>query len=162
MAILSSNEIVLRQNKTSHGSSRDVQHEFWTCPLLVNPTAADVINFGYLPAYARVVGACISADRIDTNGAPSFALTVGDGGYGSVAADPARYFTATTIGRAATPFDANASNAMNGRAQNFWNNEPLPLLITATIGTAAATFAAGNVYLRMAYYVDEPASPINQ
>lgn len=163
MTTTNSNEIVKNQNKSAHGDSREAQHAYFTLPLAANPVANDIFNFGYLPAFARVVGACVSADRIDTNGSPTFAMTVGDGGFGSaVAADTARYFTATTIGRAATPFDANASSAMNGRAQNFQNAQPADLLVFGTCTVTCATFAAGNLHLRVSYYIDEPASTLNQ
>lgn len=166
MAIIYSKEIIKHANLPVHGESRVAQHEYWTAPLAVNPTVADTIQFGYLPPWARVTGACVSADRLDTNGAPTIAITVGDGGFtglnGVVAADLARYFAATSVGRVANPAAANYNSAMVGYAQNFWNAQPAPLLILGTVTAIAATFAAGNFYLRMSYYIDEPPSALNQ
>lgn len=166
MATTYSNEITKRANRSVHGESKGAQHLYVTAAITANPTAADIVQMAYLPAWARVTGACIDSDQLDTNGSATIALKVGDGGFtginGAVAADTARYFTATTIGRVANPAAANFNSAMVGYAQNFWNAQPAPLLVFVTFTVTAATFAAGNIHLRMSYYIDEPASALNQ
>lgn len=166
MATTSSNEFIKRANRPVHGESRETQHQYFTAALIANPSVNDTIQFGYLPRWARVVGMCLSADQLDTNGTPTIALKVGDNGFsglnGTVAADLARYFTASSVGRVANPNAANYSTAMVGYAQNFYNAEPADLLVVGTFTAVAATFQAGNVYLRIDYYIDEPPSNLNQ
>lgn len=168
MTTYNSDVITKNANRSAHGESRDAQHAYGIVTLPTALVAGDVINFLKLPPYARVTSACLQATQLDTNGAPTLAVTVGDSGVGItggtnfVAADTARYFTATTVGRAAAPGDANATTAMNGRAQNFLNNQASVLPIFATVTVAAATFATGTMSLRVTYFVDEPASVLNQ
>lgn len=162
MTAYQSDYIAKNKNRPTHGESKVTQHMFATAALSTALAVNDTVQLIEIPPYARVVGAVISADQLDTNGTPTIAFNVGDAGYGSVAAAASRYFSATSVGRAAAPADANANSAMRGQAQNFYNNQPYPLLITATCSAAAATFAAGNLYFRVDYYIDEPVSPINQ
>lgn len=162
MAVYNSNLIIKNANGATHGESREAQHAFATVAIAAALVAGDTINLLNLPAYARVIGACVSADQLDSNGAATISLKVGDAGYGSITADAARYFTTTAVGRVASPADANANANMNGHAQNFLNGQPATLEIFATVVTAAATFAAGNLYFRIAYYIDEPVSVLNQ
>lgn len=158
-----SSDLVLKPgNRPTHGESRTTQHMFATAALATALSVGDTVTLANLPPYARIVGMCISADQLDTNGTATIAFNVGDAGYGSVSGVAARYFSATSVGRAAAPADANANSAMRGQAQNFFNNQPAALPIVATCSAAAATFQAGNLYLRVDYYVDEPASLLNQ
>lgn len=166
MATYNSDLILKNANRATHGEAREAQYAFGTVAVAVALIAGDILNLVKLPAFARVTSACISADRLDTNATGTIAFTVGDGGFtglsGVVAADASRYFAATSVGRAVAPADANASAAMSGKAQNFLNAQPAPLTIFATVGVAAATFAAGNLYFRIEYYIDEPCSALNQ
>ena len=169
MAQYLSDVIGKNANLSVHGESREAQHAFGTITLAQAPVAGDTLVMLKLPPYARVTGGAVSASQIDSNGTGTFSLTVGDAGFGVngqagyVAPDPARYFVATTVGRGAAGTDANGSSAINGRAQNFLNNNPYPLTVYATVGTAAATFVPGSTFsLRLTFYIDEPASIINQ
>lgn len=162
MTVFNSDLIIKNANRATHGESRVEQHAFATVALTTAPAANDTLQFVKLPPYARVTGACISADHIDTNVAGTIGFIVGDAGFSGVTADTSRYFSATSVGRATVPNDTNASAAMSGKAQNFLNAQPAPLTIFATVAVAAATFAAGNVYFRISYYLDEPASVLNQ
>lgn len=166
MTTFLSNEIIRRANKSVHGESRVHQSLRATVAITVNPIANDTYGFIDLPAWARIVGAEIDSDQLDTNGSATIAFKVGDGGFtgleGVVAADTARYFTATTIGRVANPAAANYNSAMVGYAQNFRNSQTVPLRIFATCTVTAATFAAGNLNFRITYFIDEPPSALNQ
>jgi hypothetical protein len=162
MTVYNSDLITKNANRATHGESRVEQHAFATVFLAVALVANDTLQLLKLPPYARVTGACIAADHIDTNATGTIGFTVGDSGFSGVAADTSRYFAATSVGRVAGPSDANASAAMSGKAQNFLNAQPAPLTIFATVAVPAATFAAGNVTFRISYYLDEPASVLNQ
>lgn len=162
-----SNELIKRANTSVHGESREHQSAFGTVAISVAPVANDTFEFLNLPRWARIIGAEIDSDQLDTNGSPTIAFKVGDSGFtgglnGNVAADTARYFTGTTIGRVAGPADANSNASVNGRAQNFYNAQPATLRVFATCTTAAATFQAGNLRFRVTYIIDEPPSNLNQ
>lgn len=162
MATYSSDVILKNSNISTHGESKVRQGQYVVAALTTPLVANDVINLCYLPPYARVVGAVFSADQLDTNGTATLALEAGDGGFTGVPALANRYFTTTTIGRVAAPAAANTNQVMNPLGQNFYNNQNVPLLITATCLTAAATWQAGNIYFRIDYYASEPASALNQ
>ncbi|MDE2458606.1 MAG: hypothetical protein KGL20_05155 [Rhodospirillales bacterium] len=162
MTAYQSDYIAKNKNRPTHGERNTTQHMFATAALSTALVANDTVALLELPPYARVVGAAISADQLDTNATPTIAFNVGDAGYGTVTGVAARYFATTSVGRAAAPSDSNTNSALRGQAQNFYNGQPYPLTITATCSTAAATFAAGNLYFRVDYYIDEPVSPINQ
>lgn len=168
MTNYTSDIITKNANRAAHGEMRTAQHAFGTAAIAVALAVNDTVQLVSLPPYARVTGACLSSDQLDSNGTPTIAFTLGDAGTGISggtnyqAASAARYFTGTAIGRVASPADANANATMRGQAQNFYNNQNAPLIIYATCSAVAATFAAGNLYLRMSYYVDEPASGLNQ
>lgn len=165
MTTFNSDVVLANGPRSAHGEAKEHQSFLGTAALTAALALNDVINLGMLPAYARVVGACLSSDRLDSG--TTIAFSVGDNGYGTspgvvVAADTTRYFSATTIGRAAAPANANAVSAMDGKAQNFRNNQGQPLLIFATVTAAATTPLAGNLFLRLTYYIDEPGSLLNQ
>ena len=170
MAIYNSTQFTKNAMRPTHGERTNQQTMQATVALTTALVAADTINMLRLPPYARVIGAVVSADQLDTNGTPTLALTVGDlgvgvaGGSNYVAPNAARYFTATTVGRAAggVATDSNTNQIMRGQGYNFWNNQPAPCTVQVTVTTAAATFQAGNIYLSIEYFVDEPASVLNQ
>ena len=59
-----------------------------------NPTAADVIQMVPVPRGARILDVILSATDMDSNGTPTVAYTVGDGGSAN------RFITTSTIGQA--------------------------------------------------------------
>ena len=105
--------------------------------LTANPTAADRLMFR-IPAGVEVANAQIQCDDIDTNATPTFAFSVGYAPIegGSVTAAPT-YFAATgqttarTGGRLVCAF----------KPITFQED----VALTVTVGTASATFAAGDV-----------------
>lgn len=166
MTAYSSDLVTVRANKAVHGENKENQSQVGSFVLALAPAINDTIGMLYLPPFARVLGA--EADlfgQADSNGTATLAFTLGDGGIAaqSIAADTARYLTATTIGRVTGIVDANAVSTMNGRAQNFFNNSTLPLLVYFTCTAVAATFVAGSTLrARLTYLIDEPSSLLNQ
>lgn len=109
-----------------------------TASITANPTAADTIDF-FVPAGIEVFGVEIQATDMDTNGAPTFAFSVG---YAPV--DPASSLAANATYFAAagqTTFRTGGRLRCDFRPITF--NEDVMLRLT--VGTAAATFAAGTV-----------------
>lgn len=113
-----------------------------TCALTANPTAADVIRIMRIPAGTRVSAILLGNTDMDTNGAPTFVHSLG---YAPVNADD---------GPAASAAYFAAAGQTNFQAANegklYCKFAPITfdkdVYLTATVGTAAATFAAGTIY----------------
>lgn len=109
--------------------------------LTVNPTAADVLRIQRIPAGTQVGAIVIANTDMDTNGSPTFVVSYGyapvNSGDGPTAS--AAYFAA------AGQTDLQAAN--NGKV--YMNFDEITfekdVYLTATVGTAAATFAAGSI-----------------
>jgi hypothetical protein len=101
--------------------------------------AADTYRMIPIPAGARVIDWGLGADDIDTNGTPTVTLSLGDDQSGT------RYVSASTIGQTgAAPVDAKLKT---GYGYVF----PADGYIVITVGTGAATFAAGLVRCHVTY-----------
>lgn len=117
--------------------------------LAANPTAADVINFR-LPAGFRVGELNIRCDDIDTNGAPTFVFGVGyrAADSGSALAANATYFS--PVGQTT----AQASGTLRCSFKPITFQEDV--YVTLTVGTASATFAAGEIHMIAVGAADGP------
>lgn len=111
--------------------------------LATNPTAADVIRVMKVQAGTKVSALMLGNADLDSNGAPT--LVVGIGYAPVVAADgpaaSAAYFQAAgdTVLQA-----ANAGKLYHNFVPITFEKD---VYITMTVGTAAATFAAGSAYM---------------
>lgn len=120
----------------------DAVHRSGAVALTANPTAADVIRIMIIPAGTKVQGLIIGNGDLDTNVSPT--LVVGFGYAPVVAGDgpvaSAAYFAAAgdTLLQA-----ANAGKLYRNFADITFEKD---VYLTATVGTAAATFAAGSIY----------------
>lgn len=130
-----------RSPAASHGFGGNVKCLFSTVVCAASPATTDTINFGYLPANARVVLAVLESTDMDTNGSPALALNVGDAG------DADRLFAASTVGQAGTLSSAIATTGAGYKTT-------AKTLITGAASTNAATGAAGTLYLTVFYVVD--------
>lgn len=109
--------------------------------LAANPTAADVIRIMKIPAGTKVSSVIIGNGDLDTNGAPTFVYSLG---YAPVVAGDgpaasAAYFAAA--GDTALQAANNGKVYSNFAAITFEKD----VYLTMTVGTAAATFAAGTI-----------------
>jgi len=137
---------------TGHGEAGITQHLHSVAYVSAALAANDVIQFGYLPVNAVVVGAVLKADgQLDGNGAPTLAFDLG------VTGSPALFKSAiTTVGRVAGA-SADSTNAAAGTL--YQNTSGGKLLVYATATAAAATGAAGNVEVDISYFLaDTPGS----
>lgn len=120
----------------------DGTHAKGSIALAANPTAADVLRIMRIPAGTEVAALLIANGDLDSNGAPTFVVSIGyapvDANDGPVAA-PA-YFAAAgqTILQAANDGKLYAKFAPITFDKDVY--------LTMTVGTAAATFAAGTIY----------------
>jgi hypothetical protein len=112
-----------------------------TVALAANPTAADVIRVMTIPAGTKVSSVILGNTDMDTNGSPTFVYSLGYApvvaGDGPVAA-PA-YFAAA--GDTALQAANGGKLYANFAAITFEKD----VYLTLTVGTAAATFAAGSI-----------------
>src|SRR5687768_628100 len=95
MATYQSQQIANRMPIPSHGLGDAVHCQRFKVTITAALTTSDVIQFGYLPKYARVVDAVLKGTDMDTNGTPTLAFNVGDAG------DADRLFAASTVGQTA-------------------------------------------------------------
>lgn len=130
-----------RKPVVSHGLAGDLKAAFFEVSCTAAPTTSDTINFGYLPAGARVISAVLESTDMDTNGTPTLAINVGDSG------DADRLFAASTVGQAGT---ASTAVAVTGSGYKYDNET----LITGVASANAATGAAGTLYLSVLYVVE--------
>lgn len=103
--------------------------------------ADDEVGLFYLPKGAVVVRATIAATDMDSNGSPALAIDVGD------ASDEDRIFAGSTVGQGAT---LSTAIATTGFLYKYANDT----MIKAFINTAAATAAAGTLYVAVEYFID--------
>lgn len=109
---------------------------YWEVSLTAAAANADTFTFGTVPKGFRVLGGCLEASDIDTNGSPTAVLDIGDSG------DVDRLFDGSTVGQAGT-----ADRALAVTGQHYLYTEDT--VITGLIPTGPATGATGTVYLSL-------------
>lgn len=132
------------QNKTGvsqSGGAGNVNSAYFEVTCSAAPSTTDTINFGYLPANARILAATLEATDMDTNVSPTLAINVGDSGSAT------RLFSASTVGQAGTASVASAVAGLHYKTT-------AKTLITGVASANAATGAAGTLYLSILYVVE--------
>lgn len=114
-----------------------------TVALAANPTAADVIRVMKVNAGTKVNALMLGNADLDSNGAPTLVVGIG---YAPVVAGDGPAASAAYF-QAAGDTVLQAANA----GKLYMNFAPITfekdVYITMTVGTAAATFAAGSLYM---------------
>ncbi len=142
MATYQSQQVSDRMPIPSHGLGSSVYCQRFPLTITAALTTADVLQFGYLPKYARVVDALLEASDMDTNGTPTLAFNIGDAG------DVDRLFAASTAGQA-------AGITRMTLATGFGHRYDDETLITGAPSTNAATGAAGTLALYVFYTLED-------
>ena len=145
MATFNSQAIARRLPVPGFGAGGgQIREQFTTVTIPVGGTTTDNIQLFDLPPNARVVG--IRVKNAALGGAAT--LNIGDAGYGSVVADPDRYFAAGSVATAAysTTLAATGANFRTG---------PRKLRITAAFA-AGTTATAGDIEVALQFVVEEP------
>ena len=145
MATYSSSQYTNNVPLSHHGLGNNVKCLQADVVCAAAPSTSDTLNFGYIPAGARVVMAVLESTDMDTNGSPTLTLNVGDAG------DADRFFAASTVGQAGT---LSTAIATTGHGATF----TAKTLITGVANANAATGAAGTVSLSLFYVIDGVAS----
>jgi hypothetical protein len=107
--------------------------------LTANPTAADVLRVMLIPAGTRVEALIVAFDDLDSNGSPTFVVGIGYA-YTDGSSASAAYFAAA--GQTLPETGSNGAVYRKFAPITFEKDAYL----TMTVGTAAATFAAGSIY----------------
>lgn len=107
-----------------------------------NVTANDVIQMLKIPRGARVLEVVLTSTDMDTNGTPTWAMEVGDGG------DTDRFIASTTIGQ--TGGTVRMGTNIAGTNYQYTADDTIDIKVTAV----AATFAAGSLSLIVMYRID--------
>lgn len=121
--------------------TRQVHTSLWVAQKTVtladgDEDAADIIEMVRVPRGAYVVDVICAADDLDTNATPTIAFTVGDQG------DTDRFITSSTIAQTG---GVARLNATAGADFTYTADDTIDI----TFGTAAATFAAGDITLKV-------------
>lgn len=140
MAIYSATNYT-RKPVASHGLASDLKTAFFEVACTAAPSTSDTINFGYVPAGARVIQAVLESTDMDTNGTPTLTINVGDSG------DADRLFAASTVGQTGA---LSTAVAVTGAGYKY----DTETLITGVANANAATGAAGTLYLSLLYVVE--------
>jgi len=130
-----------RKPVASHGLAGDLKAAFFEVSCTAAPSTSDTINFGYLPAGARVISAVLESTDMDTNATPTLTINVGDSG------DADRLFAASTVGQTGA---LSTATAVTGAGYKY----DTETLITGVAQANAATGAAGTLYLSLLYVVE--------
>lgn len=141
MAVYRSSAVTDRLAVAGPGIAASCKVAHFTVACGAAPATTDTIEFGYVPAGARIVFAVLEATDMDTNVAPALTLNVGDAG------DVDRLFAASTVGQAGT---LSTAIATAGNGYQYTQQT----LITGVAGVNAATGAAGTINLTIFYTVD--------
>lgn len=141
MATYQSQQVQDEMPIPSHGLASNVHCQRFKVVLSAAVTTATVIQFGYLPAYARVVDAILKSTDLDT-GVAAITLHVGDAG------DVDRFFQSSTVGQAGTV-------ERMSKAVGFGYRYDTATLITGAVAVDPATGAAGELELYMFYTIED-------
>ena len=134
---------------TGHGdfcSSTHLHAVTGTLPTTL--ATGDVINFGYLPNNAVVVGVILKAQsQLDSNGAPTLTLDLG------VSGTPQLWKAAiTTVGRSV---GVTSDNTIASAGGLYKNTTGAKQLVTGAVHAGAATPVAGVLEVDIEYYVED-------
>lgn len=128
-----------RLSGPGHGFGGNVKVAWGEASITAALTTADTFEFCKVPAGATVLYVLLEADDLDTNGAPTLTINVGDAGSAT------RFFSASTVGQAGT---ASAAPAVTGLFYTY----SAETKITGTVQANAATGAtSGAVRLAVVY-----------
>lgn len=142
MTTYASTEISNSVPTPSHGLSDNVKVAYAAVATPATFTTTDTAQMFYLPAGARVLYAMLKSTDLDSGA--TITLNVGDAG------SAARYFSASTVGQAAT---AAAMTLVGGI--DFSNTAKTLVQIVPAAGPATT---AGTIELTMFYTIDGLAS----
>lgn len=146
MATYSSDKYTNVAPQAVHGQAQLSQWLYASVACAAAPSTADTINFGYLPANARILSAMLKGSDMDTGG-PTLTINVG------ISGTPQLIFAASV---AAGNGSVDRAMAVAGQ---FYKTSAKTLIVGVAQANAT-TPAAGTLELAIEYVVeDSPTSP---
>ena len=140
------------------GEAGSVKCQIETYSLAANPTAGDDLEMLWLPPNARVIGGTLYADDIDTNATETLEMDVGWYNNGVDAADPDGFLDSGALnGDVVTNYNTTGGTIIPLQETLVLNGSKkftVATKIGITFVDAAATFAAGDITLRVDYIID--------
>lgn len=134
----------LTKPAAAHGLGGNVKAYFFEIVCPAAPTTADPLNFGFVPANFRLLGATLESTDMDTAG-PTITINVGDAGSAN------RLFAASTVAQAGT---AAVASAVTGLHHLY----TAKTLITGVAAANATTGAAGTLSLSVWGIIEDSAT----
>lgn len=124
--------------------------------------SGDIIMLAPVLTNASIMSIRLAADDLDSNGSPTLAWNVGLYTSGGTVKDVDAYASAITLGQAATAFTEYRFEAANITTcgQRVWedagdtSDPTATYYVAASVSTAAATGAAGDLSFIIEYVVD--------
>ena len=158
MATLTADKAKTSIPRPAIGDAGNVKSVISTYTLAANPTAGDDLEMLWLPANARVIGGMLYADDVDTNATATIEMDVGWYANGVDTADPDGFLDSGALnGTAVTNYNTTGGTIIPLQETLILNGGKkftVPTKIGITFVDAAATFAAGEITLRVDYIID--------
>ena len=138
---------------------RGVKHTaYGSITLAANPAINDVLEFCWIPAGATIVGGRFRGQDLDTNGTPTLDIDIGWAANGVEAADTDGLGNFGVLNGSAVTnylpeggYNLPLNGTLNTGPKQFTNRTK----ITGIVNAAAATFAAGTIWVEVEYLVGE-------
>lgn len=144
MATYKSDQVINEMPIPSHGYGDAVHCQRFKVTVGAAMTTADVIQFGNLPDYAKVVDMTIKASDMDT-GSAAITLNVGDAGSAT------RYFSGSTVAQAGTAARMTAATGFGYQYGQTGNAN----MILGAVAVNPATGVAGTIELLVFYTIED-------
>ena len=152
MTTYSSPGVLAKYSGQTHGGARSTNrmHEIIALPATL--AIGDLVDVGYLPVNAVVVGLNLkTGSQLDTSAAATLAFDIG------TTSSPQLLNAGSAVGRAA---GASADTTLLPAGRLYKNLTGAKQLVVATVQASAATPAAGALEVEVSYFVEElPGSP---
>lgn len=140
MVAFTTQQTLARGPMRGHGWASEEITAYAEFPLTALATA-DTVDMLWVPNGAIITGVMFGSDDIDSNGAPTTSMSVGD------ATVPARLVAASAIGQT-----GGFTNTLAAAGAFFKYTADTKIRVTAVAGSA--TFAAGTIKLKVSYVID--------
>lgn len=152
MTTYSSPGVLAKYSGQTHGEARSTNRIHETIAIPSTLATGDILNVGYLPVNAVVVGLTVkAASQLDTNATATLAFDVGT-------ASTPQLLNAVSLAGRAPAASVDVTLLPSGRL--YKNLSGAKQLIISTVHAVAATPAAGTLEFDVSYFVEEaPGSP---
>lgn len=146
------------QSALLRGNWRGADFTIYGSVAVASAGVGDIFQLVQVPNGYSIESVILDCDQLDSNGAPTLTLEVGDAGAAG------RYITGSQVGRAGGVAYPNVAGATgysyaigSGNTGQFYGGNAGSNIIQAQVTAAAATFKAGTVRLAVRMFEDTGA-----